>query len=163
VSYAEGTAVPAEKSRAEIEKLLRKQGAVKFASGWDGDRAMISFQLVARTVRIVLSFPPANDKRFTHRPGSSYLRRTPAQAMAAHEGEVRRRWRALLLVLKAKLESVASGIATLEEEFMPWVVLPDGRTVGELMHPEIARAYETGQMPSFLPALPARGETGGGA
>ncbi len=160
MSYAEGTSVPAEKSRAEIEKVLRVAGAVKFASGWEADRAMIGFQLGARHIRLVLSFPLPTDKKFVNDPRSSWRRRTADQARKAYDQEVRRRWRALLLVIKAKLESVASGIATLEEEFMPWVVLPDGRTVGELMHPEIARAYETGQMPTFLPGLPAKGETG---
>jgi hypothetical protein len=59
----------------------------------------------------------------------------------------RARWRALLLVIKAKLESVESGIATFEEEFMAQIVLPDDQTVGQWVLPEVARIYETGRMP----------------
>lgn len=42
--------------------------------------------------------------------------------------EHRRRWRALLLGIKAKLEYVQSGIATFDEEFLAHIVIDD-RTV----------------------------------
>ena len=63
------------------------------------------------------------------------------------------RWRALLLVVKAKLEAVEAEIATFEEEFLPHIVLPNGRTVGEMALPEIERAYQGGRTPALL--LPA--------
>ena len=67
--------------------------------------------------------------------------------------EVRRRWRALALSIKAKLETVESGIAEFETEFMPYMVLPNGKTVAENILPEIERAYSTGKMPKLLEAL----------
>lgn len=66
---------------------------------------------------------------------------------------MRRRWRALSLSIKAKLETVASGISEFETEFMAYMVLPNGKTVAENILPEIARAYETGKMPKLLEAL----------
>lgn len=54
----------------------------------------------------------------------------------------RQRWRALFLVIKAKLESVESRIATFEEEFLAHIVLPDDRTVADHIVPRIAQVYE---------------------
>jgi hypothetical protein len=162
MSFAEGTMVPAERSRAEIEQMLRRYGASQFVSGWDHDRALVGFSAHGRQLRFVLAMPKPDEHRFTHTKRANALfekRRNEQQARAAYEQEIRRLWRALALVIKAKLEAVESGIATFEEEFMPWVVLPDGSTVGQFMAPQIARAYESGEMPKLLPGLPAPGET----
>lgn len=56
--------------------------------------------------------------------------RTPAQQERALEAEVRRRWRALLLCIKGKLEAVESGITTFEEEFLAHLVLPTPAPTG---------------------------------
>lgn len=69
--------------------------------------------------------------------------------------ENRTRWRALLLVIKAKLEAVESNIATFEDEFLAHVLLPNQQTVAEYIGPTVAQIYETGRMP------PARQLTSG--
>ena len=69
-----------------------------------------------------------------------------------HGQACRQRWRALLLVIKAKLEAVTAGISTIETEFLANIVLPDNTTAGEWMIPQIDQAYRTGQMPPMLPA-----------
>jgi hypothetical protein len=56
------------------------------------------------------------------------------------------------LVIKAKLEAVASGITTFEDEFLAHIVMPDGQTVATHIKPRIAQAYETGSMQALLPA-----------
>ena len=140
--YAEETSVPVERSRAEIEHLLRKYGADQFASGWSGDRAMIQFRAEGRTVRFVLPLPDPQDKQFTQHPRYTYKPRSPEAARGAYEQEVRRRWRCLALAIKAKLECVGTKIASMEEEFMPYIVMPDGKTVSEHARPWIAQAYE---------------------
>ncbi len=61
------------------------------------------------------------------------------------------RWRAFNLVVKAKLEAIESGISTLEDEFMAFIQLPSGETVGQWMQPQIEAAYRTGTMPPLLP------------
>jgi hypothetical protein len=48
----------------------------------------------------------------------------------------------LALAIKAKLECVGIKIASKEEEFMPYIVMPDGKTVSEHARPWIAQAYE---------------------
>jgi hypothetical protein len=71
---------------------------------------------------------------------------------------VRQRWRALALVIKAKLEAVEAGITIFEEEFLAHIVLPDGRTAGEYMVPQIEESYRTKQMPPLLPMLESGNE-----
>jgi hypothetical protein len=65
--------------------------------------------------------------------------------------ELRRRWRALLMVIKAKLVSVEDGISTIEREFMADVVLPNGKTLGEWVAPQLDAAYQSGGMPALMP------------
>lgn len=72
-------------------------------------------------------------------------------AMPDDEQQTRAKWRALLLCIKAKLESVESGIESFENAFMAHVVMPDGRTVGEHIRPRIASAYAEGKMVPLLP------------
>ena len=54
-------------------------------------------------------------------------------------------------VRKVPQLGVASGITTLEEEFLAHMVLPDGQTVGQWLLPQVAEAYDTRQMPPMLP------------
>jgi hypothetical protein len=68
-----------------------------------------------------------------------------------YEQACRQRWRALLLIVKAKLEAVTAGISTVEREFLPDVVLPNGATVGEWVGPQIATVYARHEMPALLP------------
>ena len=67
------------------------------------------------------------------------------------EQACRQRWRALALVIKAKLEAVESGITTFEDEFLAHIVMPDGQTVATHIKPRIAEAYEGGRMLALMP------------
>ena len=77
-------------------------------------------------------------------------RKSHRSSQEAHQQAIRQRWRALALVIKAKLESVETGVATFEEEFMANIVLPSAQTMAEYALPQIAQAYETGTMPPLL-------------
>src|SRR5688572_2295896 len=102
-TYAAKTSVPVEKTKAEIERTLQRYGASSFMSGWDEERAVIGFVIVGRQIRFVITLPDRNDRRFTHH---SRGRRTPESQMNEWEQACRQRWRALALVIKAKLEAV---------------------------------------------------------
>lgn len=151
--YAEGTSVPADKSRSEIERTLKRYGADAFSYGFDGAQAAIMFRAKGRMVRFVLPIPPAADFATT----STGYRRTNAERDSALEREIRRLWRALAMMVKAKLEAVQSGLVEFEEEFMANVVLPDGTTFGQWAGPQIAEVYATGDMPALLPGVKALG------
>lgn len=140
--FAQGTTVPVEKTKAEVEKTLIRFGATGFVSAWLGTSAAIMFEIKGRRVKFVLPLPEYGK---THGGRYNYI-----LSREQCEAETRRRWRALLLALKAKLEVVESGIATFEEEFLAHVVLPDGKTVGQWMQPQLASVYETGRMPPLM-------------
>lgn len=149
--YAASTDVNSDRSRSEIERTLARYGATSFMYGWDQSSALVGFVAHGRQIRFVLPMPDRDDREFTHTP-SRRQRRAPAQAEAAYEQAVKQRWRALALVIKAKLEAVAAGIVTFEDEFSMHVVLPDGRQVRDLVVPAIEQAYATGTVRPMLPA-----------
>ena len=133
MAFAETTTVPVEKSRAEIERLCMRHGCSQFLSGVDYENhtARVQFKARERIVRFELTLP----KRDGYRREKEY------------EQASRTKWRALLLVIKGKLESVESGIATFEEEFMPYIVMPNDVTLGVILAPIIESAYTDGIMP----------------
>jgi hypothetical protein len=145
--YAAGTSVPIDRTRTEIERLLVRYGATAFQYGWEDDRSAISFKLADRYVRILLPMPDLAD----FRQSETGRRRTESAAQAAYDQAVRARWRALLLIIKAKLEAIAGGISTLEREFLADVVMPDSQTVGQWLAPQLEAAYQSGRMPPLLP------------
>lgn len=148
MAYAQSTSVPVEKSRAEIEKLLSRHKCSKFMAGVDHEahRATVQFQAHNRIVKFEIALPDPNDPKFK-KIKNSYLQRTASGVAKIVEQEERTRWRALLLVVKAKLEAVESGIATFEDEFLAHVLLPNQQTVAEYIGPTVAQIYETGRMP----------------
>lgn len=148
--YAENTQVTSDRSRAEIESTLQRYGADQFMYGWDRESAVVMFQAGGRRVKFTLPLPDRDSREFTHTPGRNQ-KRSPTQSAAAYEKAVRQRWRALALVIKAKLEAVETGITTFEDEFLAHIMLPSGETVGQWMGPQVARAYESGKMPALLP------------
>lgn len=157
--YAASTSVSSERSRAEIEQILVRYGADQFAYGWDAEAAVIQFRAHHRQVRFVLPLPRRDDAEFTLTP-TTRKPRTESEAERAYEQAVRQRWRALVLLVKAKLEGIESGIVTFEDEFLAQTVLPDNSTAGEFMHPQIELAYTSGRMPQAMPALGRGGEDG---
>lgn len=131
MTYAASTRVPVDQTRLEIERTLARYGAKSFAYASEEARAIIVFEASDRRIRFDLPLPDAKkDKNGQH---------------------LRSRWRALLLCIKAKLESVDSKIETFEEAFLAHVVLPDGMTLGQHVKPAIKQAYDTGKMAALLP------------
>jgi hypothetical protein len=127
--YAEGTVVSPEKTKAEIEQLVERNGGKKYFTGWSADHtAVVGFWASDRIVRLELELPPK---------GTS-------------EAETRRRWRCLLLCLKAQFEAVATGIKTFEQAFFSDIVLPNNQTVYSAAHQMLADAYRTGKMEGRL-------------
>lgn len=150
MSFAEDTKVPIERSKAEIESMLIRYGADQFVSGWGEAEARIQFRANGRYIRFVLPIPKKDETRFTQHARYAWKRRSDAEAVKAWEQELRRLWRALALVVKAKLEAVQSGIVGFEDEFMAHIVMPDGKTVAEHARPMIAQAYDSGKVTALL-------------
>jgi len=138
--YAETTKVPTMQSRGEIEKLLSKHKCQQFGTAVDylEMKARVQFTAHDRIVRFTVAMP--DPKKFRREQD--------------HAQEERRIWRSLLLVIKAKLEAVETGIATFEQEFLANIVMPNGRTVADIVLPQIAESYSSGRMPLALGAGP---------
>lgn len=155
--YASKTNVPVERSKAEIERTLTRYGADQFAYAWSGATAIIAFAIDGRAVRISIPMPDKNDKKFwTTEAGR--VRKDPDAALKEWEKACRQRWRAVLLVIKAKLEAVESGISSFEDEFLAHLLLPNNKTFGEWAGPQLRESVARGDMPKAL--LP--GVTDGG-
>jgi hypothetical protein len=140
--FAKNTVVPVQRSRQEIEQLLERAKAKQYGTGVDYEilKARVQFRLHDRIVRFVVDLPDPN--KFSARNRGKF------------EQLERQKWRALLLVIKAKLESVESQIETFEEAFLANIVLPNDQTVSQAVRPHIAAAYTGGKMPKALMPAP---------
>jgi len=148
MGFAEGTVVPIARTRGEIEALVEKYGASRFASGWtDNGVAGISFAIKGRMVRFELTLPTMGEAAKKAPRGNRYYA-TDSQKKKWIDGEGRRRWRCLLLAIKAKLEIVETGIATFEQEFLGHIVTASNQTIYEAL-----KMQESGQR--LLPPLEA--------
>jgi hypothetical protein len=149
--FAEGTDVTVDKSRMELERLVTRHGATGFVYGWDDGIWTIAWRMQGRHIRFRVVSPSASSMEYS--PGGRW--RPVRERKKAVEAEIRRRWRALLLIVKAKLELIASGDADLETEFLAQMLLPNGSTVGEWIAPQLDQAYESGEMPPLVPGARA--------
>jgi len=151
--YASNTKVSSEKSRNEIERTLQRYGASGFGFWIEDNKALVQFTIENLKISFDLPMPDRKSEEFTMSSHENEWQRKRLASDTAHrrwEQACRQRWRALALVIKAKLEAIDSGISTFEEEFMAHIVLPDGATVGEKLVPGLTVLKETGKMPKLL-------------
>ena len=154
--YATTTTVSVERSRGEIETILTKYGATSFAYGTEPGRAMIAFAAAGRRIQFTLEIPDQGERRFTHRidaRSGAARPRVPEAAYKEWEQACRSRWRGLALLIRATLEAVEIGIIPFDTAFLPYTVLPGGRTVADEVRATVDEAYATGIMPASLLAI----------
>ncbi len=149
MAYAEATSVPVDRSKSEIERTLDRYGATHFAYMITPEDAVIGFRCNGWMVKFTLPMPDA--EKFGKTP-TGRSRKASAKSEAYNQ-EIRRRWRALALAIKAKLEVVESGIGEFETEFLANIVMPDGRLVGEHVIPALSEAYKERKALPLLPAM----------
>lgn len=156
MTYARGTTVSTEQTRTEIERTIDRYGAAGFSYGRSDTRVIIQFEAHQRVVRFTLPLPAIDDPLVCKRRRGKHSEIVPhAQRAKRRDQIIRERWRALHLAIKAKLETVESGIAQFEEEFFAHIVDPvSQRTVYELVSPSIEIAYSANPKPIGLPAPP---------
>jgi len=147
--YAKDTTVTVERSLDEIRSTVKRYGASKIATYEDDDRVVFAFEMRQRQVKFVMPLPQKKD--YVYEENNRYGKKGQFSPNAYEQG-VRQRWRALLLCIKAKLESVESGIETFDEAFMAQLVLPSGDTMGAWAKPQLDAIYKSGSMPMLLPS-----------
>lgn len=146
MSYAANTTVSAEKSIAEIQSTLRRYEAQGFMYGYEGDLAQVSFKLRNLLISMKIRLPPKAD----YAVSTAGRMRNAKAAAGAWEQACRQRWRALALVVKAKLEAVESGVSTFEEEFLAFIALPGGGNIGQRLIPQLQELVAGASMPLLL-------------
>ena len=126
--FAEDTKVPISQSLDEIRRTVARYGGEQFLHAAMDDRLIVGFSKEGRQVRFQVSQEPGDPQNN------------------------RRLARALLLVMKAKLEAVESGVAIFDDEFLANIVMPDGKLVAAHIRPRLAAAYASGgEAPALLP------------
>lgn len=124
--FAAKTKVPVDKTRLEIERLVKKYGAKGFVSGWHGAQARIEFLCSDRHIRLSVTVTDA-------------------------DRDAQQKWRTLLLMVKAKLAGVDAKIVSFEQAFVGDIVLPEtGKTVWETAREPIRLQY-SGKNVELLP------------
>jgi hypothetical protein len=154
MKYASQTEVSVDRSQSEIKNTLQRYGATKYAYYEDDERAGITCEIQNRRIRFIVPLPSRTADEFVY--AGTGAKRKVRDVPTQHkfwEQACRQKWRALALVVKAKLEAVESGIATFEEEFLAYIVLPNNQTVNEYIKPQIEQAYLSGKMPKLLPGF----------
>lgn len=152
--FAEGTDVSVERTRMELERMLVSYKARATAVFNSETEAAICFEMHERRVMFRLKMPNPKSREFTHKKVNQSNSAAPVSQSVAesrYRQACQRKWRALLLAIKAKLVSVDEGIETFEDAFMAHVVMPDGQTIAEHVRPRIASAYKEGKMQPLLP------------
>lgn len=127
MAFAERTKVPVEETILDIRRTVNRYGGEQFVFGVAEEKIVVGFTKDGRQVRFQVT----------------------QDSLDAQSN--RQKARALLLVLKAKLEAVESGVMLFEDEFLANIVLPTGRMVGQEVRERIAYAYSTGETPALLP------------
>lgn len=117
-SFAKRTTVPVEKSLMEIRRVLDRYGATETSITLVGGKKGLSFKM-----RDSLA-------------GWRGVRVTIAESALESQTE-RQQWRALVMLLRAKLESIALNVTTFEQEFLPYIQLSETRTVGDVIIPQM--------------------------
>jgi hypothetical protein len=128
--YAEGTDVPVDRSRGEITGILAAHGVERMGwhTGPEGDELL--FEIEGGQYRFSIRKPSLDDVKDQARLDGKDLRYIP-DWNAKVAGEWRRRWRAHVLLLKAKLEFIDGGDTTVTRELLPYRVLKGGQTLEE--------------------------------
>ena len=144
--YASNTSVSPEKSQAEIQNTLRKYGADRFGTMEEKNKAHVMFSYSGLSIQISITLPERSEFETTETGRD----RTKSSIEISYNQAIRQRWRALLLAIKAKLEAIECGISTIEEEFMAFIIMPDGMPLSSHILPKLQTMVKTGKMPKLL-------------
>jgi hypothetical protein len=145
MGYAEKTTVPVDRSKAEIERILKAHGSTGFA--YLSNERVSEIQFIFRNNLYKISLIMPKKEEFIESPRGRSRKDSIIDRM--HEQECRSRWRELLLLIKAKFIAIERGTRSVEQEFAADIVLPDNRT----LYQHLSKALEMGKLPRALPMI----------
>lgn len=133
--YAEYTKVPVNKSRQNIQDLLKNWGIDEFFFGTSPRGEGIGFKHEGRVYKHNIKTPE----------------KTYDMSEAKYQRAIRQRWRILYMSLKMKLEEIDDGNISFEDQFLAQMCLPNGTSVSDFMKlPENIAKLEKAEMPKML-------------
>ena len=127
--YAERTNTPIATSKSQIQSLLVNWGCGRI--GWADDYGNNNCTLQFVWTKNGIEYPA----RFT-------LQLDAPRGVTTKSGKdmwQRSAFRILYNWVKGALNAIESGIIDAEDLFMPWIIGPDGRTLGEIAKAELPR------------------------
>lgn len=152
--YASQTDVSIERSEAELKQTLKRYGCYDISSGEFRGQSFLVAHYAKRMIQINLVMP--DRKEFELRANGA--RQSPKQATLGYEKELRRQWRVMILLLKAKFEAVMARPEIFEWEFLAYLVDPStNKTIGEQIVPQIGPAYDGDRSNGMLRLPPPGG------
>ena len=119
-NYIRGASITASESQTEIQDMLAGYGATSLRCTREDRKATISFAADGRQFRIVLTLPRSADDPLKP-PSTGHAPKTAQES-------ARQRWRALSVLIRAKLDAVASGIVTFDQEFLAYRIPTQGQS-----------------------------------
>src|SRR5262245_41391127 len=126
--YAEGTTVSVDSSRGQITGILTAHGVKRQAWASDEEKGdTLHFELAGYQFRFFIEKPTAQSLYDQWMRDGHSTKWLPNDNQVA--AEWRRRWRANVLLLKAKLEFAEGEASTVLRELLPYAVLKDGRVL----------------------------------
>jgi hypothetical protein len=148
------TTIPVHESQADVRELLRNRKAtgMQISESWAAEEAFADVRFAmpadaggyyAYRIRVRVPNDPPPERR--EQRGAHRVIPPTAADVRAHQAKLERQiWRLVYWWLKAQFEAAEAGLLALEEAFLPWMELPDGRTV-----------YETAEQSGGLAAVAA--------
>lgn len=145
MAYAEDTSIELEASITQIVTLVKRVGGERIGQFHDNDRYHVWFSLGERQIRFTV--PLVTEYSGPAKAGNGRA----IDPRKWIDQRNRQKGRALMLVIKAKLESVESGVETFEQAFLSNIVCHNGQTVYERIKEPLAIEYAEGKpMPLML-------------
>lgn len=122
----ERTKVTVVQSQSDLKRLLMTRGGAGFAfisqPPMEGFEALMPLDGVTYKIRIHAAVP--KDSRDV-------------------EADTRRIWRVFFYHMKSVFEAAEAGVMEFREMMLPYIVVNDGRTIGQHILPNLAQAVES--------------------
>lgn len=147
--YAETTSVPVNKSRGEIDGLLRKWGCdgIRWTDQFRDGVVQLEFLWAHAGDQYLARFAiklPTDEELSANSGDGRSGKFSQAKFQKLQDARGRQEHRVLLLWLKAALNAVEAGIVSAEELFLPFLVGTDGRRVSDVALPRLPQLLGNG-------------------
>lgn len=152
--FAAETNVQVGRTIDEIKSFIQQRGGTRVRHMEDDDGGAIAFMKGERWYLFRVPYGDPTDEQFTLTPSGQW-RRTEADARAHWEQDKRSRWRALDALIRFMWEGADRGLADFERLFLPYLLVTETATLGDILEPQVREAQAAGNLPSApLLALP---------